>query len=119
MNLVQNQTIKNALFNRWKELELRAADVIKDAEERGMKITSQRLSRYKTGKGKEAISQSQLLWLCTRWGVFVTFNIGEPVIDNSGVRYVIKPYDEAKCLKLLNKLHPNVKPKQENISEVE
>lgn len=106
MNLVTNPKIKAELFKRWEELSLKPADVIKDAQERGMNITAPRLSRYKSGKSKEMITDNQLIWLCTRYGIFISYNVGEPVIENGKVKYVIKPYDEAKCLKILEQLKP-------------
>jgi len=102
MDLVKNQKIKKLLFDRWKELGLRAADIISDASERGMKIRPASMSRYKNGVAKETISADQLLWLCTRYGIFVSFNIGEPV---GPVKYEVKPYDEAKCLSILANIY--------------
>ncbi len=85
MNLVSNEKIKKLLFDRWKELDLSVAEVIQDAAERKVKICPTRLSRYKNGK-KLGISEDQLLFLCTLYGIFITFNIGKPklVVCNKG-----------------------------------
>ncbi len=113
MNLVKNEKIKALLFNRWKELGLRVADVIQDANERGQKIHASSMSKYRSSAKKETISQEQLLWLCTRWGVFVSFNIGEPLITGKDgkeitgakAKYEVKPYSEKRCLALLEKIY--------------
>jgi hypothetical protein len=109
MNLVQNPEIKRLLLDRWKELDIRVSDVIKDAEERGMKLCPVRMSRYKTGNHKAGISESQLIWLATRYGIFITFNIGEPMIVDGKLKYDVKPYNELRCLLMLNKIFPNGK----------
>jgi hypothetical protein len=103
MNIVTHPKLKEELFKRWKDLGIKVADVIKDAEERGMKISSPRMSRYKTGTSKEAISPRQLLWLSIRWGIPVSINIGNPVIEKGTVVYKVLPYDEAKCLAMLKR----------------
>jgi len=106
MNLVNNPKIKTLLFERWKELDLKVAEIVNDAAERHMKICPTRLSRYKNGK-KLGISEDQLLWLCTRYGIYIHFKIGKPVLVEGKVKYEITPYNELEALTMLKKLFPN------------
>lgn len=114
MNIVTNPKIKKALFDRWEHLGLRVSHVIQDANERGMKITAGRMSRYKTGSSKEMISATQLLWLCTRYGIFININIGKPKVINGKLEYVIPPYNELECLDKLKKVFGNNGEKEKN-----
>ena len=115
MNIVTNPHIKKELFDRWQKLGIRTSDVIRDANERNMNINASRMSRYKSGKSKEAITQYQLLWLCVRWGIPVTITIGRPMVINENgetvpgakVKYVIPPYNELDCLNRLKLVFGN------------
>jgi len=105
MNIVKNPKIRELLYSRWKDLGMKVSDVIKDANERGIKVNAARMSRYKNANHKECISPEQLLWLCTRWGIFINLNIGEPVLEKGKLSYKVLPYNEEKCLKKLELLY--------------
>ena len=74
--------------------------LIKDANERGMKITSSRLSKYLKGESG-GITEEQILWVATRLGVFINVGYGKPVIINGKLSYEITPYSEDECINRL------------------
>lgn len=64
--------------------------IIKDALDRGFKITSEQLSRYFSDKEqKNTLSESQIIWLCLRYGIDIELKISSP------------PFDEAKSIEKL------------------
>lgn len=103
MNIVTNPEIREELIKRWKELDMKPAHVIKDAEERGIHITASRMSNYINGKIEGAVSQYHLHWLCTRYCVFINFNLGKPQIVEGKLKFVISKYNELEALSRLNK----------------
>lgn len=103
MNIVTNPEIREELIKRWKELDMKPAHVIKDAEERGIHITASRMSNYINGKIEGAVSQHHLHWLCTRYCVYINFNLGKPKLVDGRLQFVISKYDELEALSRLNK----------------
>jgi hypothetical protein len=91
-----------ALQTRWKQLELTSADIIRDANERGVKITKTSLSAYR--KHQKNMTQEQIIFLCLRYGVPVLLTVGQPVIiENKITGYEIPKYNEVECLERLKK----------------
>ena len=112
MNIVQHPKIHKELLKRWKALGLKGATISRDAQERGMDINEARISSYKnmfTGKKgkKTTLTSTQLLWLSTRYGIFIHINIGEPVMTEKKVEYKVLPYDELKALRALKRVFPD------------
>lgn len=103
MDIVKNsKSIHAALLKRWEQLELSAADIIRDADERGVKITKSNMSSYR--KNQKNMTQEQIIFLCLRYGVPVLLTVGNPVIiQNKITGYEIPKYDEVECLKRLKK----------------
>ncbi len=103
MNLAKNPVIREALKNRWSELDLKNADVIRDASERSpeMKITYDRLSKWLKGSKLHNLTDIQILWLCVRYHVPISINIGEPVLTDGKLTYVVPKYNELEALKTL------------------
>ena len=120
MNIVENPKIHKELFKRWDELEMSSADVIKDAEERGMIITPACISKYKNmiknGNAKGSLTLLQLVFLCTRWGIFLNINVGTLTLEEGKPLYVIEKYNELSCLRKLHKVFPNSKVTIKDIS---
>lgn len=109
MNIAQHPTIKKELFARWIKLGMKDSDVLRDANERSpeMKIERTRFSRWRNNKiepsgAKLWLSDTQVSWLCTRWGIFINLNFGKPSLTVDGrLQWTIPEYDELECLKKL------------------
>lgn len=119
--IVGNTKIKEALIKRWKELDLysendgRASykEIVRDAMERSpeMKISSDRVSKYLNNylwNGKNGgLTEDQIVWLCTRYGIPIRLNIGVPVADKDGnVKFAMPPYNELNALRELKRIEP-------------
>lgn len=116
MNLVKNKQIKKALQDRWKELDItKMSLVIKDATERspGIKITNDRMSKWLsdyTFNGKAAgLTETQIVWLCVRYSIPISLNIGEPSLNDGKLTFVIPPHNELEALKKLKIMFPDGK----------
>jgi hypothetical protein len=84
--------------------------VVKDAEERGLKITPETLSRYISGKKEKSnLSEVQITWLCFRYGIPIQLAIGKPIIENNKFVFVIPKYKESESLGLLREVFGNGK----------
>lgn len=84
--------------------------VVKDAEERGLKITPETLSRYISGKKEKSnLSEVQITWLCIRYGIPIQLAIGVPVIKDGKVVFEIPKYDESRSLELIKRVFGNGK----------
>lgn len=102
-----NTSIQKALVKRIREeLNLKLIDVCNDAEARGMRINLHSLSKYFTNSKHANLPEDAILFLCYRYGIFVTISIGIP---DKLVNYRIPDYNEEKCLKILNRVFPNGK----------
>lgn len=111
MNLVNDLQLKEEILKRIKELDFSYSEIVKDADERGMKIDPARLSKWVKGK-KGGLTEEQLLWISTRLGIFITLGIGDPIVNAEGkLVFKVGKYDELKAIQRLNKLFPNGKEK--------
>lgn len=108
-----NKEVKESLLKRLQELYpsntrsgFKAADVIKDASERNTKIVSEQISRYFSPKEqKNTLSEEQLIWLCTRYGIMLRVTVGEPVVRDGKLYYEVPNFNEAKALQNLKLLY--------------
>lgn len=66
-------TIKSYLLRRFHENGVSFINVVKDAQKNGVKISPSQLCRYINSKSqpKFGLKQSDVLWLCKRWGIDV------------------------------------------------
>lgn len=106
MNIANNEIIKKELIGRWDKLGLKHSDVIRDAQERSpeMKIDASRFSRWTKG-AKLGLSETQVLWLATRWGIIISIDIGEPVLTpDNRIKWIISDYNEAECLRRIKQI---------------
>lgn len=110
MSIVKDSTrLRTALHDRFKYLYpsnhkngFKAESVIKDAGERGFKITASSLSRYVNGDvNKNSLSENQIIWLAYRYGIPVQLAIGKPVVKDDKVLFEIGPFNETEALKIL------------------
>lgn len=116
MNLINNKQIKKCLQDRWKELDItKMSVVVKDALERApwMKITNDRMSKwlsdYKFNGKAAGLTETQILWLCTRYSIPVSLNIGIPALENGILKFNIPLHNELEALKNLKIMFPNGK----------
>lgn len=115
MNIVKNKKIKEVLVARWNELGLKNSAVITDAMERypELKITQSRLSKWL--KKSEDLSETQILYLCTRYSIPVTLVVGDPVLTKENtISLVIPKHNELQALKNLKIVFPK-KVKNEKV----
>lgn len=103
MKLVELEKLRVAVTERLTELKLKPADIIKEANERGMKITPSGFSKYKAGK-KGAMTDEQILWVACYLYIPISIKIGEPSIDKNIIKYNIPKYDKVKALQLLTNI---------------
>jgi len=107
MNILNNPIIREALVKRWNELELRNIEIIKDAAERGIKITEPRLSKYRKSS-PDALSSNAILFMLIRWGIYFNWNLGRPSVVEGKVRYYVPSWNEADALKALKVVFPDL-----------
>lgn len=110
-----NQELKAELINRWLQLDVystagtqqRHKEIVDDAADRApwMKITSDRLSKWLNGESK-FLSDKQVLWLATRYGIDVDTYIGMPVVKKGEITFEVQPYNELECLRKVKKKFP-------------
>ena len=103
MNLAKNDFLREWIVNRIKEVFVYNNHLISDANERGMKISKSRLSKYLHGH-IGGITEDQILWVATRLGIFVNIDFGKPILKGGKLSYKITKYDEAECLVRLKKI---------------
>ena len=111
MDLIkESKGIHKCLLKRWEELELKNADIIKDADERGMKLTKSNMTNYRNSNPENdkdgeihGLTQKQVLWLALRYFVPFQLAIGLPEIDGDKIKYTIPKFDELQAIKNLNK----------------
>jgi hypothetical protein len=114
MSIIKDSTrLKEELLKRLRELYpshighlFKSSLVIKDAQERGFKLTAERMSRYFSDKpSKNTLSDEQIIYLCIRYGIPVQLAIGIPVVDEEGkVEFVVPPFQEARSLQMLKEV---------------
>jgi hypothetical protein len=110
MNLNQNPTLRNLLEQRWKELSLKPHHVIDDANERepSLKFERSRFSKWEHGS-KGSLTDAQVVWLATRYGIYININFGQPSLnEKGGLQWTIPPYDELSCLQALKRIFSKV-----------
>lgn len=118
MSIMRNHPdLHKALIERWNDLKLKNVDIIRDAEELkehgGPIMSNSAFSRYRKGTPGQipngAISDEDIIWLATRWGIYVSVNVGvASVVEEEKakkVRFKILKYDEKKNLEILKKVY--------------
>jgi len=115
MNLTKNNTLRQAIIDRIKELNMSYAELLKDAAERGMKIAPARISKYVKNK-YGGMTEEQVLWVATRLGIYINLNLGKLTVDGGVPKFKITPYNEQEALKTLNRIFA---PKNEEKGQLE
>lgn len=99
----KSESIRTFLQQRMAELNLKPADIVKDAIERDVKIDNASFSRYmKHGDVKGSLSEEAIVWLCCRWGIKIQLIVGSLVITDGKLKVTLPPYNEQKALEKLN-----------------
>lgn len=103
-----NEKLRKAIVARVDELKLTHQQIIDDAAKLGYKLPMDMLNRYlKHGDVRATLREDQIIWLATRYGVYIQLKIGKPVIQESGkVSYEVSDYNEKEAIKILNQLFP-------------
>ncbi len=103
MKLAEDNHLREEIIKRMKELDYKQAFICKDAEERGMKIAPDRLSKYLKGK-RAGLTEDQVLWLSTRLGIYVSIGYGKPYVEEGKVVYKVTKFDETEAIIMLSKI---------------
>lgn len=106
-----NEDLHAALVKRiFADLELTQDAVIKDAQARGYIISNSQLSKYLNHhKEIHSLTEKDIIWLCYRYGVDLTLNIGAPI---SVTKWKVVAYSEEKAINKLKLMFPEtVSPK--------
>lgn len=107
-----SHTLKQALIDRWKEIGISHVMIAKDSQKFGVKgITPNSISKYiHNSYQKSALNQYQILFLCWRYGIKVTLKVGEPIVENGKLKYIVpQPFNEEKALADLYLMFPTIK----------
>ena len=104
MKLVENDFLREQVLKRLAEIHWKDADLIKDANERGVKLEASRWTKYKKNKSGQ-ITDEVLLWICTRIGIDVCVRFGKPVFDGKKITWVIPKFDELEALTKLKQIY--------------
>ncbi|CAK0771579.1 hypothetical protein CCP3SC1AL1_570006 [Gammaproteobacteria bacterium] len=97
MNLANDETLRTEIKSRITSVFKYQRHLIKDAQDRGMAISSSRLSKY-LNSSQGGVTEEQILWIATRLGVFVNVGYGKPVLKGGKLSYEITPYSEEEAL---------------------
>lgn len=108
MKLAENSKLKALIFDRLAGIDMSPAELIKDASERGMKITASSFSKYKLGK-KGALTDTQILWVATRLHIPIHLEFGTPHHEGNKIKYKLTKYSEVAALTNLKKMFPDGK----------
>jgi len=101
MSLSKNEHLRALIMQRLEELDWRAADLLRDAEERKHPINRSLFSKWRNRK-KPSLGDNDLLWIMERLGIRYNLNFGSPVIKEGKLSYEIGKFDELEALRRIN-----------------
>jgi hypothetical protein len=86
--------IRKLLLTQFHKLDLTPKLVLNDAKKHGMILNKAAFSRYFNNEFKEGgiLTQYQILWLCVRWSIKISF------------KAELADYNEKECLKNIHEL---------------
>lgn len=97
-----SSTIRESLIQRMQELNMKPSDLVKDAETLGRKIDNGALSKYVNhGNVKGALSEEDVVWIATRWGIDIQLVVGKIKIVQGKLNIVLAPYKEEEAINKL------------------
>lgn len=101
----QSSTIQTHLRTRFEELGLSYTQIGLEAQRFGISnVNAQTLSRYFSGKQQGKLSEESIIYLCYRYGIPVTLNVGVPVVRDGKIVHVIPKYNEQECIEKIKAL---------------
>lgn len=106
-NIVKDsEELHEALVKRiFSDLNLTQDELIRDADARGYIISHSQLSKYLNHhKEIHSLTEEQLVWLCTRYGIDLTLSIGKPI---TATKWKVVGYVEDAALNKLRLIFPN------------
>jgi len=104
MKLTDDEFLRSEVLKRLREMHWKDADLIRDGEERGCKISASCWTKYKKNK-KGQITDDVLFWICTRIGINVVRRYGNPIWNGTKLIWVIPPYNEIEALTKLKEMY--------------
>jgi len=95
--ILSSDVIKKSLLKRFKELSLSHTDVVRDAREKGLRLTDSHLSVYFNNSPPVLgyPTQKHILWLCLRYDISIGLKIASP-----------KGFNEEKAIENLKRYFP-------------
>lgn len=101
----QSGNIKKKLSERFLELGLKYEDICIIANEFDITgIRPETISRYINGKSRGSLTEDAIIFLCVRFGIPISLNVGRPTINKEGkIENVIPTYNEAQAIALAEK----------------
>lgn len=100
----QSSKIKEALKKRFSELGMTYTQIAEEAETWGVKVKVETLSRYFNGQHRSSLTEEGIVFLCYRWGIPISLNVGFPDMEDGKFKTKIPPYNEKECLRITKKL---------------
>lgn len=106
----QSSSIREALTKRIEELGLTRGQLQQEAERFGVTgLTTSTMSRYFKGIFRGSLTEEAIIFLCFRFGIPITINVGIPVFDkDKKLKHKIPPYNEQHCIDMVNKFFKEV-----------
>jgi len=89
-----SSTIHKAITERMAEMGATQAQVINDASELGFTIFKPQLSNYLNKTKKYGLTEVQILFICSMYGINININAGRPYLDGDIIKYKLTPYSK-------------------------
>jgi hypothetical protein len=103
MRLVENSALRAIILSRMDDLRIKPSKLLKDAGERGMKITPSTFSKWKKGL-KGGLTDTQVLFIACMLYIPISINFGLPEYSAGKIKYVVPKFDQLEALKLITKI---------------
>lgn len=104
--LKASKTVHKVLVKRLEETGKTQAEICEEANELKCKITVSQLCNYikNHGEKKYSLTETQLIWLCTRYGIELNLHVGKPHLIGDEIAYKVGEYNEGACLEKIKKI---------------
>ena len=102
-----SERIRVLLKVRIDELNLTLKQMEDEGRKYGQNFTVAAISKYLNKKGAGSLTESALIWLCTRYGINCMLIVGNIKINEGKIKYTeLSSYDENICINRTLKLFP-------------
>ncbi len=95
----ESEVIRNCIRNRINELDETLSKVCNNANSLGMKISIASLSKYLKKSKANNLTEEQIVWLCVRYCIPVTFIVGNARFEDGKMKFKLPPYNEDIAMK--------------------